>query len=1196
MVRKENGWPEGPLDQQRDVFISYNSQDRAAALELDETLRTRGYHSWIDVRDAMPGRRWQDELEHIIESAASVLVLVGASGLGPWEAEETAAALLQAVDRKVPVIPVFLKGAPPETDLKSLPLFLRNRVGVDLRTEGFNRFVQGLGPPAATHEPVPAPEHLSQRDIHVSEHNADRPQDADHLRHVPSPPMLLNDDEKTRRLSQELEELYQRREDLTIAGKAVRGVNAKIRAVQQRQRRGPRLKAEEFLGDGRYRLVEQLGKGGFATVWKAFDRSRHELVAVKVLHGHHAEDRTQRDRFFRGAQKMASLRHPHIVQVLARKVEDDGWYFFVMELVDGPNFEQAVLQGLLTTEQKLRIVMEVGEALGLAHSRGFVHRDVKPSNILLDEKLRPKLTDFDLVRAEDSAGMTRTQAMMGTLQFAAPEALMSAKDADPATDVYSLASTTIFALRGKSLPRDYYQKPEATIKALNYSTGLKKVLTRATSPNKDRFQSIAAFEESLLLNSDLPQASSRAVSQSSVYRFVNRKTILVGVALLVLTLFMASPNLRSWRDFLGDSESAPTSVEEANMIAPNPESKTAKKATGPGGAVLNRAGIPVKLITTRETKLYREPNLRSDNVPCPAFRFWYVLPPERRASRHVEDVGSLTKNGLYRVAASDSEGAFKGWLSQEAAIEWHHNQAVQFSEKRGRQLVHFYPSEESARKAVVSGDVSEATHREPESSGDELEFMPLLKLKEIQVNEGRMNLYETAFIAVRNRVVKETTLDIVFVVDTTAGMQPAIEQVKRSIQAVDRKLSDDDQLRSHLRFGLVAYRDTVPNMLAMEYLAKVFCTLEEGRDHELFLKLLGQLRAASISSGDYPEDVLAGLDMAMSFENMKWNPLGWKQIIVIGDSSIKGPDHPDLASQQNEGNRTIAGVMAEAQAGTLPEGLAQGGFVISAVRIHHPGAKDDNLIGDQQFSLLVAGRTYNGQLMTARGGNAPEDFSGALTQAILDKMEGLNDAVFKPGVATIVASATSSSGSPPVTAGKTATDFPWPVLDTLNAVGEGSAGGLQLHRRYTTEFDADGNRVFVPHVFIRKGQLLSFNSMLDLIQGQLEDVGDPGHRDVTTILRGLQAVSATLNLSEPITADTPIDKFLNLLLKNPIFQRTIGDLAAMSQTDYGNWTEGIKAQRDTLRAFINNDHNWFKLHADVNERAAHAFIPLSDLP
>ena len=139
-----------------DVFISYNSRDQDAALDLYSQLRTRGYHPWIDVHDAVPGRRWLDQLERIVKDTSAMLVLVGGSGLGPWESQEVAAALDRAVRQRVPVIPVFLEGAPPEANPDSLPFFLGTYVAVDLRTESLERLVQGLGTPIAPERTKPS--------------------------------------------------------------------------------------------------------------------------------------------------------------------------------------------------------------------------------------------------------------------------------------------------------------------------------------------------------------------------------------------------------------------------------------------------------------------------------------------------------------------------------------------------------------------------------------------------------------------------------------------------------------------------------------------------------------------------------------------------------------------------------------------------------------------------------------------------------------------------------------------------------------------------------------------------------------------------------------------------------------------------------------------------------------------------------
>ncbi len=295
-------------------------------------------------------------------------------------------------------------------------------------------------------------------------------------------------DDESEELSGRLKELYSRRKNLMIAGEDPRLIEGEILNVRRLLRKGPLLRAGEVLSDGRYELLEPLGKGGFATVWKAWEIDAERLVALKVLHGHYSEDRSRRERFFRGSRKMAELTHPQIVRVYESEFEDDGWYFFAMEYLADGNFEQAVLTGQLSLEERLRSVLDAGAALAYAHQAGVVHRDVKPSNILLAGDGRSKLSDFDLVRAEDTTGLTATLAMMGTVQYAAPEALASAKDVRPAADVYSLGSTAVFAIRGKALPPLYYRDPARTIAKLGCSESLKRVLAQATEVDPEARQ------------------------------------------------------------------------------------------------------------------------------------------------------------------------------------------------------------------------------------------------------------------------------------------------------------------------------------------------------------------------------------------------------------------------------------------------------------------------------------------------------------------------------------------------------------------------------------------------------------------------------------------------------------------------------------------------------------------------------------
>ncbi len=285
-------------------------------------------------------------------------------------------------------------------------------------------------------------------------------------------------DDVSRGLSEALEDATLRHEELTTAGQDAAAALEEILDLKRRLRDGGHLKAGDILADGRFRLIELLGKGGFSSVFKAYDRRSCQLVAVKVLHGHHVHDRSRRERFFRGARQMAQLQHQGIVRVIEPELEDVGYHFFVMELAKGGDLHRAVLDGRTIG---LEILRDVAEALDFAHRAGLVHRDVKPANILLTEDGRAKLTDFDLVRAFDTTGGTKTGSMLGTFLYASPEALQQAKDVDASTDIYSLGMTVTFVLHGEELPLTLLQDSAAFFDQLDAPPDVREALVDATS-------------------------------------------------------------------------------------------------------------------------------------------------------------------------------------------------------------------------------------------------------------------------------------------------------------------------------------------------------------------------------------------------------------------------------------------------------------------------------------------------------------------------------------------------------------------------------------------------------------------------------------------------------------------------------------------------------------------------------------------
>src|ERR1700739_3713179 len=149
---------------------------------------------------------------------------------------------------------------------------------------------------------------------------------------------------------------------------------------------------------GRYRLVELLGRGGMGEVWRGYDTRTDRLVALKVLPAHYAEDRAFEQRFRREAHAAARLNNPHIVPIHDYG-EIDGRLYVDMRLIEGRDLHTVLADGPLEPGGAVRIIEQVSKALHAAHKVGLVHRDVKPSNILLDDDDFAYLIDFGIARA-----------------------------------------------------------------------------------------------------------------------------------------------------------------------------------------------------------------------------------------------------------------------------------------------------------------------------------------------------------------------------------------------------------------------------------------------------------------------------------------------------------------------------------------------------------------------------------------------------------------------------------------------------------------------------------------------------------------------------------------------------------------------------------------------------------------------------
>ncbi len=203
---------------------------------------------------------------------------------------------------------------------------------------------------------------------------------------------------------------------------------------------------------GRYQIVERLGRGGMADVYKAYQPSLDRYVAIKVMHPHLADQTEFITRFEREARAVAKLRHPNIIQVYDFDVQEDR-YFMAMEYVEGSRTLKEVLADLrarhesLALAEILNIIAKVADALDYAHRQGMIHRDVKPSNVLLPDLDTPLLSDFGIARLAGLTGLTATNMSIGTPAYMAPE-LGKGETASEKSDIYALGIVLYECLTG----------------------------------------------------------------------------------------------------------------------------------------------------------------------------------------------------------------------------------------------------------------------------------------------------------------------------------------------------------------------------------------------------------------------------------------------------------------------------------------------------------------------------------------------------------------------------------------------------------------------------------------------------------------------------------------------------------------------------------------------------------------------------
>ncbi len=265
---------------------------------------------------------------------------------------------------------------------------------------------------------------------------------------------------------------------------------------------------------GPYRIIEQLGQGGMATVFKAYHAALDRYVAIKVLHPAFKEEPNFLSRFQREARVVARLEHPNIVPIYDY-AEHKGQPYLVMKFIEGQTLKAHMNEKPLTKEEAVQIVDDVGGALAYAHKQGVLHRDVKPSNVLLSPDGSIYLADFGLARmAQAGASTLSKDVMLGTPQYISPEQGQGVRDLDQGTDIYSFGVLLYEMVVGRvpfnadtpfSIIHDHIYTPLPLPSAVNPNVPevVERVLLKSLAKDrKDRFetveQQVIAFRTAVL--------------------------------------------------------------------------------------------------------------------------------------------------------------------------------------------------------------------------------------------------------------------------------------------------------------------------------------------------------------------------------------------------------------------------------------------------------------------------------------------------------------------------------------------------------------------------------------------------------------------------------------------------------------------------------------------------------------------------
>ncbi|WP_321861700.1 serine/threonine-protein kinase [Pseudomonas paraveronii] len=702
-----------------------------------------------------------------------------------------------------------------------------------------------------------------------------------------------------------------------------------------------------------YDIEGEIGEGAMASVYLATQRSLERKVALKVMAAALAADPSFCERFLREGKTLARLSHPHTVTI--HDIGNVGeLYYMAMEYLPNGTLKERIAAGL-TPEQGLTLIRQIASALGYAHARGLVHRDVKPANILFRADGTAVLSDFGIAKSlDDRTQFTQAGFAVGTPSYMSPEQARG-QEIDGRADLYALGVVLYEILVGKlpyngtdalstALAHLTEPLPELPLHHGRYQEVLRKLL--AKDPN-ERFPDAAALllaldqlptespdatlvrplpislsfdlagitPQSIEIPTDKPQPVRQPVVPPTPHHTVSeqRRGPVLALAAVAIAVALAIGGASYWWLSGSDTPAKPPAAGVPKVAPP-----VVVADVDGGQRPLLMAGKKTlfqRVLSKPGAKLSSD----AGSAPGKALPVFSVL--------YVYQRKDVDGSPWVRVGAA-TDGRSDGWLPAAQVSDWKQSLVLKFTERSGRAPVMFLRQSGDVEKlladpAAAKGVLAKAQNNrddngqvlalEPAASAvpqNQFYLLPIFDSKESFDENGQpVQLLNVASIDPGNSAVAKPATPVinanadafrtavVLVVDTTVSMQPYIDQIRDVVHELQTRIAERGELDS-VSFGLVGFRSSIKKTPGLEYVAKTLITLDQGRDPQRFLDLAREVKASSVSSHSFNEDAFAGVMQAV--EGMDWSGYGGRLILLVTDAGALRKNDPFAATQMNE--------------------------------------------------------------------------------------------------------------------------------------------------------------------------------------------------------------------------------------------------------------------------------------------------------